>query len=73
VIVLRAYTKGRLKIQSTLKRLEREIKSAKPGSGCREAIMNVSCFGFSLKCPLKHLLGGDVLSPVELDNAPIVK
>src|SRR5690242_15738553 len=35
--------------------------------------MNVRRFGLALECPFKHLLCGNVLTAIELDDATIVK
>ncbi len=73
MIVLRAHAQSGLKIQSALKRLQRQVNGAQAGTRCRQSIMNVRSFGFALQCSFKHFLRGHVFAAIKFDYATIIK
>jgi hypothetical protein len=62
--MLCANAEAGLQIQSPLKGLQGKVNGTKPGPRSRQAVMDVSCFGFSFNGALEHFLSGNILATV---------
>src|ERR1700687_4360648 len=73
LIVLGSNPQGWLQIQGALERLEGEIDRTKTGTSGGQTIVYMSCLRFTLESALKHLLGSDIFTTVQFDDAAIIK
>src|SRR5262245_38192406 len=73
VVMLRTHPEIGLQVECFLQRLEGQVNRAESSASSCQSVVNVCRLGLAFECPFEHLLSGNILTPVELDNASIVK
>src|ERR1044072_978277 len=73
MVVLCLNAEAWLRVETLLKRPQRQIERTESCTGCSQAVMNVCCFRFALQSSFEHLLRRDILASIKFHHTAVIK